>query len=93
MNGEAARRAADYEPTYVVAAESVVIELWQILGAYCDVMVLVGGSVPPLLVPDARPRHTGSIDVDVLLDPEVLTGVQYEAVLRLIDWVPGPTQT
>jgi len=48
-------------------------------------MVLIGGSVPPLLVPGALPPHTGSLDVDLLLDPEALSGLQYAELLRLIE--------
>ncbi|BDU71569.1 nucleotidyl transferase AbiEii/AbiGii toxin family protein [Mesoterricola silvestris] len=44
-------------------------ELWQVLGEYRDAMVLIGGWVPDLLLPKAVPPHTGSLDVDVLLDP------------------------
>jgi len=44
-------------------------EVWQVLGEYRDSMVLIGGWVPDLLLPGAVPPHTGSLDVDVLLDP------------------------
>lgn len=44
-------------------------EIWQVLGEYRDSMVLIGGWVPDLLLPGAIPPHTGSLDVDVLLDP------------------------
>ena len=59
----------DYPPREVEAARRVMTELWQVLGEYRDAMVLIGGWVPELLLPGAIPPHTGSLDVDVLLDP------------------------
>jgi hypothetical protein len=53
----------------VEAARRIMTELWQVLGEYRDAMVLIGGWVPELLLPKAIPPHTGSLDVDVLLDP------------------------
>jgi len=59
----------DYAPREVEAARRVMTELWQVLAQYRDAMVLIGGWVPELLLPAAVPPHTGSLDVDVLLDP------------------------
>jgi hypothetical protein len=47
-------------------------EVWQVLGEYREAMVLVGGWVPGLLIADGSAVHTGSLDVDVLLDPDLL---------------------
>ncbi len=85
MNGEPGQRAAAYAPRQVEAARRVIIELWQILGAYREAMVLVGGWVPELLLPGAKPPHTGSIDVDLLLNPESLREGRYGDLLRAIE--------
>jgi hypothetical protein len=69
MNDRTGQRAAGYQAREVEAARRVIVELWQILGAYRDALVLVGGWVPELLLPHAKPPHTGSIDVDLLLNP------------------------
>jgi len=61
------------------------VEVWQILGAYRDAIVLVGGWVPALLLPGASPPHTGSIDVDLLLNPEPLRQAKYAELLRLLE--------
>ena len=84
MNGELGQRAAAYEPRQVEAARRVILELWQILGAYRDAMVLVGGWVPELLLPQAKPPHTGSIDVDLLLNPKPLREGHYAELLKAI---------
>ena len=62
----------DYSPREVEAAKRVMTEIWQVLGEYRDAMVLVGGWIPGLLIADGSTVHTGSLDVDVLLDPDLL---------------------
>ena len=69
MNDRDQQRAGPHVPRQVEAARRVMVEVWQILGAYRDAIVLVGGWVPALLLPGASPPHTGSIDVDLLLNP------------------------
>ena len=74
----------DYPPREVEAARRVMTELWQVLGEYRDAMVLIGGWVPELLLPKAIPPHTGSLDVDVLLDPGPLRDKDRYAELVLL---------
>jgi hypothetical protein len=47
-------------------------------------MVLVGGWVPDLLLPDAEPAHVGSIDVDLALDAVKLGDGRYADLLNLL---------
>ncbi len=58
---------SDYPPDAVEAAKSVLVELVHVLGEYRDDMVIVGGWVPPLLMPDST-GHVGSTDVDIALN-------------------------
>lgn len=78
------QHAADFDMGHVEAARSVIIEIWQVLAAFRDAMVVVGGWVPDLLHEGAEPPHTGSIDVDLLLDPAKLQGAQYARLLELL---------
>jgi hypothetical protein len=73
--------AADYTPSEVEAAKRVMIEVAQNLGEYADACVVVGGWVPELLLPEAEPKHTGSIDVDLALNPKRLSGERYASLL------------
>ncbi len=84
MNDGPGQRAAGYKPRQVEAARRVIVELWQLLAAYRHAMVLVGGWVPDLLLPEASPPHTGSIDVDLLLDPGPLRRGQYGELLQAL---------
>ena len=62
--------AEDYDSRAVEAARRVLLELTRVLGEYDEEIAVVGGWVPPLLMPGAG--HIGSTDVDLALDHEAL---------------------
>lgn len=66
--------ASDYQERDVKAAYSVLIELGQVLGAWRKKFVIVGGAVPWLLLGEARPKHIGTLDIDLDLNPDALAG-------------------
>jgi hypothetical protein len=47
------RQASDYKPRQIVAAHTVLVDLGQVLAAFRDRIVVVGGWVPELSFPDA----------------------------------------
>jgi hypothetical protein len=65
----------------IQAAYSVLVEVTQTLGSYRDRMVLVGGWVPRLLF---GPEHTGSLDVDLALDPQTIDPDSYRTIRELL---------
>jgi len=87
------RQQSDYTDRQVEAARRVLIDLGQILASFSDCIVLVGGWVPDLLIPNASEPHVGSIDVDLALDAEKLNGGRYADLLNLLldtrRYVPG----
>ena len=84
MNGELGHRATDYGRRAVEAARSVMAELCEMLGRFGDAAVLVGGWFPELSFPAAQPGHVGSLDVDVLLDPDRLPPAKVEELSRIL---------
>ena len=58
----------DYTAEAVEAAKSVLIELMHLLREYRDDIVLIGGWVPELLLPQGPRRHVGSMDIDLALN-------------------------
>ena len=64
MNDEP-RYEADYSDRQIDAARRVLIDVGQVLASFADCLVLVGGWVPDLLIPEAGESHIGSIDVDL----------------------------
>jgi len=75
--------AADYDDRGARAAHAVLVELGQVLGAHRDAIVIIGGTVPSLLLPDAG--HIGSLDVDLDLDTERLAGHGYADLIGKLD--------
>jgi len=83
MNSEP-RREGDYSVRQVQAAHRVLVDIGQVLAAFHDSIVVVGGWVPDLLAPDAEPGHIGSIDVDLALDAAKLNDGRYAELLKLL---------
>jgi len=61
------------------------VELMTILGQYRDDIVLVGGHVPPLLIPSAKENHPGSLDIDLALDIDKLPDRGYGTIVKLLE--------
>lgn len=76
--------AHDYQDRDVRAVKSVLVELGQVLGTWRDKFVIVGGAVPWLLFGDANPRHVGTLDIDLDLDPEALADGEYANLVETL---------
>jgi len=74
----------NYDHLLVQAAHSVLLELAHLLREYEDGMVVVGGSVPSLILDQARQAHIGSIDVDIALDHNAIQEVGYRSIMQLL---------
>lgn len=83
MNSEP-RQREDYSDRQVAAARRVLVDLGQVLAAFVDCLVVVGGWTPDLLLPDADEPHIGSIDVDLALDAAKLGKGRYAELLKLL---------
>ena len=68
----------DYNDDSVAACKSVLVEAFTVLGRHRRHLVLVGGWVPPLLMPGAG--HIGSIDVDLAIDSRQIPPHLYETI-------------
>ena len=75
----------NYDAIQVDAARSVMLELVRLLAEYRDDIVVVGGWVPALLIPQDRKPHIGSTDVDLALNHRTLTGPGYKTICRLLE--------
>ncbi|MEP6723109.1 MAG: nucleotidyl transferase AbiEii/AbiGii toxin family protein [Variovorax sp.] len=79
------KSANEYDERAARAVYSVLLEIGQVLGAYRDHFVLIGGSVPWLLYPDAEPAHVGTMDFDLSLDAEALGDGEYKSLVDLLE--------
>jgi hypothetical protein len=77
--------AADYDDRGARAAHAVLLELGQVLGAHRDAIVVIGGTVPSLLLPDAKPGHIGTLDIDLDLDTDKLASGAYQELIEKLD--------
>lgn len=87
----------DYDSATTGASRSVLLEVMTILGEYREALVLIGGWGPYFLLPEGttpsagfgsqgKPfRHIGSIDIDLAVDPERITGEEYKTIVRLLE--------
>jgi hypothetical protein len=78
------RFEGDYSPRQVAAARRVLVDVGQVLASFSDAIVVVGGWVPDLRLPDAEPVHVGSIDVDFALDAAKLGDGRYAEIVKLL---------
>lgn len=77
-------RRPDYALDAVGAARSVLIELVHLLGEYRNHIVVVGGWVPLLILPNAADRHVGTLDVDLALDHRTIQEPVYKTIRELL---------
>ena len=74
----------DYSGDLVDAARFVPLELVRLLGEYRDDIVVVGGWVPQLILPQIPKQHVGSIDVDLALNHRHLQEAGYATIQSLL---------
>lgn len=79
------KSANDYDDRGAQAVYSVLLEIGQVLGAYRDQFVVIGGSVPWLLFPDAMPSHVGTLDIDLSLDAQALGDGEYKGLVESLE--------
>lgn len=80
------RNASAYDARATQAVRAVLIELGQVLGDYLNDLVVIGGAVPWLLLPDAATPHVGTIDIDLALNPKTLqTNRRYADLVRSLE--------
>lgn len=76
--------ASEYDDRRTIAVKSVLIEIGQVLGSYEGKFAVIGGAVPWLLLHEADMLHVGTMDVDLSLDPEALSGGEYAQLIELL---------
>lgn len=91
------RTALLYKEPIVAASLSALLELAISLRSYREALVLIGGWVPFFLLRDHRAagndfEHIGSIDIDLVVDPDRITTLEYATIVETITgrgWTPS----
>ena len=73
--------ANDYDDRATAAVKAVLVEIGQILGGFRRKFVVVGGSVPWILLDESDMPHVGTIDVDLSLDAKALGDGEYATLV------------
>lgn len=74
----------DYDDAKVAAVRAELGSAFRALGEYREHMVLVGGWVPEMLMPDSEERHAGSLDVDIALDHKAINDSFYARITEIL---------
>ncbi len=76
--------AGDYDDRTTKAVKSVLVEIAQILGSFKGKFAVIGGAVPWLLLSEADMPHSGTVDVDLGLDPSALGDGEYVRLVEIL---------
>ncbi len=63
----------------------ILLEVHRLLGEYSDSMVVIGGWVPFLTIPQDQEEHVGSVDIDLALDHRKLQETGYKTIRELLE--------
>lgn len=77
-------RQSDYPEMEVQACFSVLLEIMTVLGEFRENVVIVGGNVPLLLIPAAKEKHLGTLDVDLALDFNHISDDTYKTIVKTL---------
>jgi len=77
-------KQSDYKEAEVQACFSVLLEIMTILGEFRENIVIVGGNVPALLIPLAREKHAGTMDIDLALDFKHIKDDSYQNIVEAL---------
>jgi len=77
-------KQSDYKEREVNICFSVLLELMTILGEFRENIVIIGGNVPPLLLPEGKQKYPGTLDIDVALDFKNIDDNTYKTIAELL---------
>jgi len=77
-------KQSDYSQLEVQACFSVLIEVITVLGEFRESIVLVGGNVPPLLIPSAKEKHPGTLDIDLAINNKHISNDTYQTIVKTL---------
>lgn len=93
------RTVSNYSTEVTEASMSVLLEVMTVVGEYKPAVVLIGGWAPYFLLRSRlafegpgslqfgaeKFRHAGSIDIDLAVDPSLITGEEYSTIIKLLE--------
>jgi hypothetical protein len=74
----------DYSDRVVRATHQVLLEVFQLLEKFHESLILIGGWVPIMIIPDAVEKHVGTIDVDLAINDRTLIETGSETMEEIL---------
>lgn len=75
---------SDYPEKEVQLCLSVLLELMIILGEFRDNIVIIGGHVPQLTLPESINKYQGTLDIDLALDFQKIDDASYKTLVETL---------
>jgi len=64
----------------IKATHQVLLEVFKLLQNFHESLILVGGWVPIMIIPEARDKHVGTLDVDLVINDKSLNEIGSETI-------------
>jgi len=77
-------KQSDYHAPEVQACHSVLLEILTVLGEFRKNIAIVGGNVPPLIIPSAKEKYPGTLDIDLALDFQRIKDDTYKTIIAAL---------
>ena len=74
------KEIADYKEKVVNATRQVLLEVFKLLESFHDSLILAGGWVPIMIIPEAEDKHVGTLDVDLVINDRSLKETGSETI-------------
>jgi len=75
---------SDYPEQEVQICFSVLLELMTVLGEFRDKIVIMGGHVPRLALPESSEKYQGTLDIDLALDFQRIDDTTYKTLVETL---------
>ena len=75
---------SDYPEQEVQICFSVLLELMTVLGEFRDKIVIMGGHVPRLALPESSDKYQGTLDIDLALDFQRIDDTTYRTLVETL---------
>lgn len=74
------KEITDHKDIVIKATRQVLLEVFKLLENFHESLILVGGWVPIMIIPEARDKHIGTHDVDLVINDKFLNETGSETI-------------
>ena len=74
------KEITDHKEKVIKATRQVLLEVFKLLENFHESLILVGGWVPIMIIPEAEDKHVGTLDVDLVINDKSLIETGSETI-------------